>query len=572
MSAMHTYYSALPFTPHDTHLYRLYERETSHSITVLQGLNRTWTSCLSSLSLDGMLSGSVICVSPDGTRLAVSQDNGISILDARTTASQCHIARFMPCLAFSSTQSTLATVTLRPLCLELWNTTTGINQQTKTLTGTSVYGVSFSSQGQFLLLSIDCSLHLHHGTSAIELSVLVTDWQHTNIIFTSGDTQVITGSKEGHIHFFKLSSNQLSEIRERRISNETEVLGLALRRDGKRLASGGADGVIRIYDLPSRSPIATLRRPESISAIHVIAYHPREEELAVCQDTCVVLWRENEIASDWVASIHSYHTTDHVIMAYCMNGTRICTSAVHGCLKLWENTMTRVEELPRHADFVSCHALNHPKSLLATGSRDKSIILWRFTTGDYLRTLLGHTEWINSLIFSDDGDLLASGSRDGTAIVWDVETGILLHKGRLYNHSWHTLAFSKDNAHITMGSNQGCFVWELQSGELERGAWPVSPADMTHHLLREEFGWQIVLDEDSHKKKCLLFRPPEESRASIGRDSPIFGDRAACFRYLGQVVILDVSRVMHRIMGPAQKLPPEYLGHSNRTPVRSPLA
>ena len=561
---MHTYYSALPFTPHDTHLYRLYERETSHSITVLQGVSRTWTSCLSTLSLGGLLSGYVICVSPDGTRLAVNLDHGISILDVRTTASQFHIDRDAIHLAFSPTESTLATVSLRkPPCLELWNTTTEINQQTKMLTGTSVYGVSFSSQGQFLLLSIDQSLHLHDGTSASELSVLVTDWRHTTIIFTSSDTQVITGSQEGHIHFFNLSSNQLSEIQDRRIFNETKVLGLALRRDGKRLASGGADGAIRIYDLPSRSPIVTLRRPESMSAIRVIAYHPTEEELAVCQDNCVVLWREKETASDWVASIHSYHIMGGVIMAYCLNGTRICTSTVRESLKLWANTMTRVEDLPKHADCVSCHALNHPKSLLATGSRDMSIILWTFTTGDYLRTLLGHPEEIYLLIFSDDGDLLASGSGDGTTIVWDVETGILLHKVQVHNYSWHSLEFSKDNARITMRRSEECFMWELQSGKLlvrQDRSMSVRAADMTHHLLTEEFGWQIVADGDSHKKKCLLFRPPEKCR-NLSSYSPIFGDRAACFCYDGKVMILDVSRVMHRIMDPAQKLPKGWWRH-----------
>ena len=553
---MHTYYSALPFIPHDTRLYRLYEKETSHTITVLQGVSPTWTSCLSSLSLNHIFSGYVVCVSPDGTWLAVGLDHEILILDARTTASQCYINRMTALLAFSPTESTLATIS-NPPCLELWNTTTGINQKTKTLTGTSFYGVSFSSQGQLLLLSIDCSLHLHDGTSASELSVLVTDWRHKNIVFTSGDTQVITGSTEGHIHFFKLSSNQLSEIRERRISNETEVLGLALRRDGKRLASGGADGAIRIYDLPSRSPIATLRRPESMSPIWDIAYHPMEEELAVCQDGCVVLWRENETASDWVASIHSYHTDDYVKMAYCLNGTRICTSTLRESFKLWANT-TRVEEPPKHADIVSSHASNHPKSLLATGSSDMSIILWRYTTGDYLRTLLGHTEGIDSLIFSDDGDLLASACSDGMAIVWDVETGVLLHKVRLHNDSWHSLAFSKDNARITMSSKEGCFVWELQSGELSERrdrSMSVRAAHRTHHLLTEELGWQIVADGDSHKKKCLLFRPLEECLNRSWKSGPIFGDRAAYFCYDGKVVILDVSRVMHRIMDPAQKLP-----------------
>ena len=245
---MHTYYSALPFTPHNTRLYHLYEQETNHSITVLQGLSPTWTSCLSTLSLPG--DGWIIqSISPDGMWLAVGQRYGkIMILDARTTASQCQISltNNLVCLAFSPSESTLATVTSESL--ELWNTTTGINQKTQMLSGAQIYAVAFSSRGQCLLLSSHRSLHLYGGTDASELSVLSTDWSHSAIIFTSNDTQVITGTKEGYIHFFTLSGNQLSEIQERRIFNESEVCKLVLRHDGERLASNGRDGTIRIYD------------------------------------------------------------------------------------------------------------------------------------------------------------------------------------------------------------------------------------------------------------------------------------------------------------------------------------
>jgi hypothetical protein len=57
---MHTYYTALPFTPHNTSLYRLYNRETSDSMTILQGLDPIWTSCLANMvSSDASLYGSL---------------------------------------------------------------------------------------------------------------------------------------------------------------------------------------------------------------------------------------------------------------------------------------------------------------------------------------------------------------------------------------------------------------------------------------------------------------------------------------------------------------------------------
>ena len=540
---MHTYHSALPFTPHDTRLYHLYRQETNHSIAVLQGLNPTWTSCLSSLSLGGTIRN----VSPDRTRLAVSDDFRVSVLDTRTTASQCQIPHtYTPlCLTFSPSDNTLATVNSKGL--ELWNTTTGINQGTQTLSGSHFYAVAFSSQGQYLLLSMDQSLHLHHGTNTHELSVLSTEWRHTNIIFTSDDTQVITGSEEGHIHFFTLSGNQLSEIRERRIFNKTGVLGLVLRHDGKRLASSGVDGTIRIYDLPSPLPIATLRRPESGSPISVIAYHPTEDELAVGQDNSVVLWRQNETPKDWTPSIHSYNSSWTTGIAYCENGTRMYTSAVHADMKLCATTPTLVQEPPKHTGKITCYKFHYSTSLLATGSEDMSIMLWKFTTGDCLRTLLGHTGIIGSLVFSDSGILLASGSADCTAIVWDVASGSLLHKLGPHDSCNIVMAFDDDDKGLVTSSWTARFLWELQSGELLRRLPTNTPRSLFGAGLGYIDGWYMVVEaSDPEEWVYRLCRPPGSMGPSDSDEIlSIVGDRVALLCNDGRVVILDISRVMH---------------------------
>jgi WD40 repeat protein len=559
---MHTYYSALPFTPHNTRLYRLYERETSQSITILQGIDPTWTSCLSSLSL-GKSCGGTLTISPDGTQFAVSEFARISILDARTTAPQCKITLTynVQHLAFSPCESTLATINSNHL--DLWNAMTGINQETQRLRSSEVHAMAFSSRGQYLLLSIDRSLHLHHGTDASELSVLSTKWRHENIIFSCDDTQVITGTQEGQIHFFTLSGNGLSEIPEKRISNETAVRHMVLRRDCRRLATVGADKMIRIYDLPSRSPIATLS--ESGINIWTIAYHPTEEELAVGNDRYVVLWRQKETPSDWVASIHSDHRERITAIAYCENGTRMYTCVWNGAVKLWATTTTttttRDQEQHRHTDVVTSLAVNRPASLLATGGYEMSIILWKLTTGDYWKTLLGHTGSITSLIFSDDGVLLASGSSDGTARVWDVASGSLLHKLEEYKGCENVVAFSEDNAQLTTEPFHDDFggelKWELKSGELlERQRTRVNKARTRGNYLEQAKNrWQTVVGDEEEKWKYLLCRPPGEYWIYPSHKSIIFGDRAVLPCVDGRVLILDISRVvMHK--NPIQQTSP----------------
>ena len=463
---MNTYYTALPFTPHDTSLHRLYEPETLHSITVLQGLDPIWTSCLANLVVADRAS---IVLSPDGTHLAIGRRDNISLWDTRTTTiryflhiepSGLHNKDFYP-ISFS--ESTVATVWGG--CLYISDTTTGTKRATWELSGNNVYAVAFSSGGKYLLLSMDQSLQLYRGADASELSVLPTDQHHRSVIFTRDDGQIITRSEEGQVHFFSLSRDTLSEIPGRSISTQAVVVGLVLCHDGQRLATSGMDGTIRIYELASLACVGTLQRPGSGSAITAMACHPIEEELVTGQDECVVLWRK-EAAGDWVASIHGHHTSPINGVGYCENGTRIYTGSQDGNIKLWENTKTQFRQSPKHTETITCYAVDARASLLATGSRDMSVILWGVTKGDYLRTLLGHKREVLSLEFSEDGVLLASGSSDDRAIVWDVASGNVLHVLGPHSGCGRVLSFGETDRHLTTATSQEIYVWELKSGEL----------------------------------------------------------------------------------------------------------
>ncbi|MBN3868918.1 MAG: hypothetical protein HWQ23_00830 [Nostoc sp. JL33] len=49
--------------------------------------------------------------------------------------------------------------------------------------------------------------------------------------------------------------------------------------------------------------------------------------------------------------------------------------------------------------------------------------LWEVTIGKEIRTLTGHSNGVNSIVFSRDGKTLVSGGQDKTIKLWEVETG-----------------------------------------------------------------------------------------------------------------------------------------------------
>ena len=60
---------------------------------------------------------------------------------------------------------------------------------------------------------------------------------------------------------------------------------------------------------------------------------------------------------------------------------------------------------------------------MASGSDDRTIGVWRVSSGERIKTLTGHSDIVNSVVFSPDGEYLASGSADNTIGVWRVSSG-----------------------------------------------------------------------------------------------------------------------------------------------------
>jgi len=130
--------------------------------------------------------------------------------------------------------------------------------------------------------------------------------------------------------------------------------------------------------------------------------------------------------------------------------------------RLWRNTYAT--PILKHEASVS-HLAFSPDGRTLASACGEDILLWNPTTKRQRYVLKEHTGEVTCTSFSADGQILASGSKDGTVILWDTTTGKILHKLEGDGNSIHLVAFNADDKILTSWSLRRKYKWNTTSGE-----------------------------------------------------------------------------------------------------------
>lgn len=211
---------------------------------------------------------------------------------------------------------------------------------------------------------------------------------------------------------------------------DDSILALALSPDGKKLAAGGCDRIIRVWDLPSGKLEHGIEN--HADWIFSISFSPDGKNLITgSRDKTAKVW---DLAAKESLATFPDHQNPVYAVAITGDGLTGISAGEDNSIRQWQATDKgkaigkQVKAIGNHAKAVfRIDILNNDKApLLASCSADGTIKLWNPVAGSALKTCGGFTDWVYAVALSPNGELVAGGSWNGEVRIFKTSDGSLV--------------------------------------------------------------------------------------------------------------------------------------------------
>lgn len=330
--------------------------------------------------------------------------------------------------------------------------------------------VKFSRNGEFIATGCNKTTQVFDVKTGSLIAKLIDD--------NNSNNAVVLGEGEGDASKENGSSNTNASAN---ANGDLYIRSVCFSPDGKLLATGAEDKLIRIWDLSTKRIIKILRGHEQ--DIYSLDFFPDGDRLVSGSgDRTVRIWDLRSSQCSLTLSIEDGVTT----VAVSPNGKLIAAGSLDKTVRVWDSsTGFLVERLDSgnesgngHQDSVYSVAFSTSGNQIASGSLDRTVKLWNLEgktegaqNGQSLGkksncevTYIGHKDFVLSVCSTPDSEYILSGSKDRGVIFWDQFSGNPLFMLQGHRNSVISVAVSLNS----LGS-EGVFA--TGSGDCKARLW-----------------------------------------------------------------------------------------------------
>jgi WD40 repeat protein/tRNA A-37 threonylcarbamoyl transferase component Bud32 len=262
------------------------------------------------------------------------------------------------------------------------------------------------------------------------------------------------------------------------LAHPAPILYADLSRDGRRLATGGADGKLRIFDVMTGADTGLSK--DYGDGILAVAFSPDGHRLASgggtwgwtrSQDTSIRVWN---LVSGETRRLEG-HSQAVFGLAWSPDGRLLVSCGLDGRIKAWEPDLGRELEpfVASPKQRIVCRADFSPDGRLlgVVGLDDPNptarATLFDVKTRRVVRELAGHSMAVQGIRFSPDGKYIATSGTDLRVKIWSVATPPAFVSLEGHSQVVWTTAFSPDGRRVATGSlDQTARIWDASNGKL----------------------------------------------------------------------------------------------------------
>ena len=176
-----------------------------------------------------------------------------------------------------------------------------------------------------------------------------------------------------------------------RLPHDDRVLAMAIHPDSQWLATGCADGTIRIWN---KQTLALATGPwKQESEIASCTFHPAGRMLATSAGQAATLW---DVATGQPMSPPLAHGGAVTSVTFSPDGGKLLTASLDGTARLWNGRDgSPLDTVLKHDDGVLAAVFSPDGQRILTGSSDKTARLWDAQTGQPLGPPMSHEEAVS---------------------------------------------------------------------------------------------------------------------------------------------------------------------------------